>query len=202
MWVAWVGVFTTAVNTAIPMLLRADLDPATAQALRDLREPVLLLHAIATLLPMLGLALVGFPRSPFAAVAAAAFTGMEKIIELVGQALRAFPPEEVLGGVPVREVVAAVWDQLFFVLWLCNTCGAAAAGFLLLRLVPVPQARLAAAFAWSAAALTLLMMLGADYMRWPVPSVPAWLFFLVFTGYRLAIAMALMRASSSIRSGV
>ena len=196
LWIAWLGVATTAINIALPMLAGA-ADPETAQTLRALRRPVLFAHALATLLPMLALALLGLRQAPFAAIAAASLTGIEKSLELVGQTMVLFPPEETLGGIAVREVVAAVWDQLFFALWFCNTLGAAAAGWLMLRLLGGTAGRLAAAAAWLAAACTLLSMLGPDYLRWPVPAIPAWLFLIAFTGYRVAIALTLRRALHS-----
>lgn len=193
-WVAWLGVATTVANIALPMLAGA-VDAEAAASLRALRQPVLFVHAVATLLPMLALALLGFRHAPFAAVVAASLTGIEKLLELAGQTLVLFPPEETLGGVAVREVAAAVWDQLFFTLWFCNTLGACAAGWLLLGLLGGATGRLAAAAAWLAALCTLLLMLGADYLRWPVPPVPSWLFLVAFSAYRTAIAVALWRAS-------
>jgi hypothetical protein len=188
--VAWLGVATTAANTLVPAIVEAGVAGATAQALRDAREPVLLLHSLATL-PILGLAIVAFRLSPFAATLAAAVIVIEKLLELVGFALRVFPPEETLGGVPVRDTVAAVWDQLYFVLWTCNTLGAAAAGWVMHLLVPGRRGWLFAAFAWAASATTLLMILGPDYVNLDVPAPPMWLFAVLFTGYRIAIALSL-----------
>lgn len=194
--IAWVGVATTAINTLIPVL--GDfIEPLTAQTLRTLRDLVLFVHAVATLLPMLALALLAFRTAPFAAMTAAAFTGIEKAIELIGQTLSLFPPEEMVAAVPIRDVIAAIWDQLYFTLWFCNTLGATAAGWLMLRSVGEPWRWLAATGAWLAALLTLLLLLGQDYVRLPVPSIPAWLFFPIFVAYRLGIAMTLRRASQT-----
>lgn len=195
-WLAWLGVVTTAANTALPILTQLGAGGSEAAAiLRAWREPILLVHAIATLLPMLGLGLLVFERMPFAAVTAMSFTAIEKALELIGQALRVFPPEEVLGGVPVRAIVAAVWDQLYSVLWLCNTLGAAAAGCLLLQLLPGALGRAAAVVSWLAAALTALLIAGPDYLDLAVPAVAPWIFALVFTLYRVAIAVSLTRAT-------
>ncbi|HET7843744.1 MAG TPA: hypothetical protein VFL14_06315 [Xanthomonadales bacterium] len=194
--VAWLGVLTTAANTIVPAIVEAGVAGATAEALRAVRLPVLLAHSLATLFPMLGLALVGLRVSPFAAVVAAAVISIEKLLELVGFALRVFPPEESFGGIAVSDVVAAAWDQLYFVLWTCNTIGAAAAGWMMWRLAPGARGKAFAAFAWSASATTLLMIAGPDYLAWPVPAPPMWLFFVLFTGYRVAIALALGRAQA------
>ena len=193
-WVACLGVITTALNTLIPVLSSGG---ETWESFRDL---VLLVHAPATLLPVVGLALLTFRVSPFAAVVAIVFTLLEKFLELTGQALQIFPPEETLGNVSVRQGVEAVWDQLYFVLWLCNTLAAAAVGWLLLRSTP-DRARFAfAAFAWGAAALTLLLLLGPGYGGLNVPMPGAVLFSIVFTGYRVAIAMSLMRSHAMVTS--
>lgn len=128
---------------------------------------------------------------PFAATLAAAVILIEKLLELVGFALRVFPPEETLGGVLVRDVVAAVWDQLYFVLRLCNTLGASAAGWMMLDLVGGRAGWIAAAFARFAGLLTLLLIFDVDCMKWPVPAPPSWLFALVFTGYRTALALVI-----------
>jgi hypothetical protein len=200
-WVAWLGVATTAINLALPMIA-GSVAPEAAMALRAARQPVLFAHAIATLLPMLALALLGFRHSPFAAVTAAAVISIEKLLELVGQTLALLPPEEVLGGVPVRDTVAAVWDQLFFTLWFCNTVGAAAAGWLMFRLIGGRAGWLAALAAWSAGACTLLLLLGPDYLRWPVPGVASLVFLLSFTAYRIAIALALRPSSPALAPSV
>ena len=72
-WVAWLGVLTTATNTIVPALLESGVSDATAEFLRNARLPVLLAHSLASLLPMLGLAIVGFRLSPFAATVAVAY---------------------------------------------------------------------------------------------------------------------------------
>lgn len=190
-WIAWLGVLTTAANTFIPAVIELGVSDATAQGLRAAREPILLAHSLATLLPMLGLALLGLRLSPFAATLAAAVILIEKLLELVGFALRVFPPEESFGGIAVRDVVASVWDQLYFVLWTCNTLGAAAAGWLMHRLLPGARGWLFAGFAWAASATTLVMICGVDYLKWNVPAPPMWLFFILFTGYRVALALTL-----------
>lgn len=203
--VAWLGVITTATNTIVPALVQGGVPESTAQWLRAAREPILLAHSLATLLPMLGLAVLGFRASPFAATTVAAVILVEKFLELVGFALRVFPPEESLGGIAVRDVVASAWDQLYFVLWTCNTIGAAAAGWLMHLLAPGRRGWLFAAFAWAASATTLLMIAGPDYLEWHVPAPPMWLFFVLFTGYRVAIALSLSPRSTgawaSPRSG-
>jgi hypothetical protein len=186
--IAWIGVATTALNTLILPSLGVR---------GPLLDAVLLAHALATLLPVLGLALVGCRRSPLAAVVAAVLTAFEKLFELVGQSLRLFPPEEVLGGVPAAEVVAAIWDQLYFVLWLANTLGASAVGWLLLRARGGRRGWIAAACAWAAALSTLLMLLGPDYVALSVPPVPRGIFFVTFTAYRIAVALELPRAAWS-----
>lgn len=191
-WVAWLGVATTASNTLIPLVTGSAIDASTAQALR---EPILFAHALATLLPMLALALSGFRASPFAAVVAISAVSIEKALELIGQTLSSFPPEETLAGVPVRDVVAAAWDQLYFTLWFCNTLGSAAAGWLMARTLGGRLRWIAAGSAWLAGVLTLLLMLGTDYLQWPVPSVPGWLFFVAFTAYRISVALTLMHAA-------
>jgi hypothetical protein len=192
-WVAAIGVATTAINTAIGPLIRSGLVTGDAAAsLQAARDPVLIVHAIATFLPMLGLAIAGFRASPFAAATAAGLTTFEKLIELVGQTLMTFPPEEP----PAREAANAIFDQLYFALWLSNTIAAAAAGRLILYLWPGPRGRVAAGICWAAGALTLLMLLGDDYLGWPVPAVPGWLFFVVFTSFRAAIALALVQRRS------
>ena len=86
-WIAWLGVATTALNTLVPLASRT-----TARDLDALRDVVLLVHAPATLLPLLALSLLAFRRGPLAAVAVAAFTLMEKFLEFTGQALQLFPP--------------------------------------------------------------------------------------------------------------
>lgn len=103
LWVAWLGVATTAVNIALPMFAGA-AEPKAAQALRALRQPVLFVHALATLLPMLALAMLGWRYSPFAAVVAVTLTGIEKMTELIGQMLVLFPTQE--------EALPAVWPPL------------------------------------------------------------------------------------------
>jgi hypothetical protein len=193
-WVACLGVATTAVNIALPMLAGA-VSPESADPFRSARQPVLLVHAVATLLPMIALALSGYRHAPFAAVSAVAFTAIEKATELLGQVLLLFPPEETFSGVAAREVTAAVWDQMFFALWLCNTLGAAAAGWLMFRLLKGPGGWLAACAAWLAAGCTLLLLLGPDYVDAAVPGVPAVVFLVAFTGYRVAIAYVLWRST-------
>ena len=186
LWVAWLGVATTALNTGIHALPGGGL-------LAPWRDWILLFHAPATLLPVVGLALIGYRYSPFAAMVALIFTFVEKSTEFAGQALRLFPPEEVIAGVPAAAVVSATWDQLFFVLWCCNSAGAAAAGLLMLRLQPSRLGKVGLVAAGGASLLTLAMLLGPDYVGLPVPAPGAFLFFLVFTGYRLMIALVLGR---------
>jgi hypothetical protein len=188
-WIAWLGVVTTALNTLIPLASRA-----TTRDLDALRDVVLLVHAPATLLPLIALSLLAFRRGPFAAVAVVAFTAMEKFVEFIGQALQLFPPEETLGGVRVQALVESVWNQMYFVLWLCNTLGATGAGLLMFRLARPPLKFLAASAAWSAALFTLLMLLGNEYVGLSLPQPTATLFFIVFTGYRLALAFTLARS--------
>jgi hypothetical protein len=188
-WIAWLGVVTTALNTLIPLASRA-----TTRDLDALRDVVLLIHAPATLLPLIALSLLAFRRGPFAAVAVVAFTAMEKFVEFIGQALQLFPPEETLGGVRVQALVESVWNQMYFVLWLCNTLGATGAGLLMFRLARPPLKFLAASAAWSAALFTLLMLLGNEYVGLSLPQPTATLFFIVFTGYRLALAFTLARS--------
>jgi hypothetical protein len=190
-WIAWLGVATTAVNTGIFAFTSA------GERLVAFRDVVLLVHAPATLLPVIGVALLGFRDSPFAAVLAIVCTSLEKAVEFIGQALLVFPPEETFGGTGVGAIVRAVWDQMFFVLWCCNTVGAGAAGLLMLRLAP-PRLNVAAAgLAWGAALLTLLMVLGPDYLGWKLPGPPAMVFFAVFTGYRVGLALTLAKAPRS-----
>jgi hypothetical protein len=191
-WTAWLGVATTLINTAIPVVIDFGIDAEAARLLRGVRDPVLLVHAVATLLPMLALALLAFRAAPFAATGAAVFTAFEKFVELVGESLILFPPEEVIHGVSVREVVAAVWDQLFFVLWFCNTVAGALAGWLMLGMLEGIPRWLAAFSAWMAAALTLLLLMGPEYLGWISPAIPDWLFSAVFVAYRCSIAMVLM----------
>jgi hypothetical protein len=189
-WVAWLGVATTALNTLVPVV--RETSPVDLDAFRGL---VMLIHAPATLLPLLALSVLAFDRGPFAAVVVVAFTLMEKFLEFGGQTLQLFPPEEMLGGAPVREAVDAIWDQMFFALWLCNTAGAAAAGLLMFRIAGPRLDVLALGFAWSAALLTLVMLLGREYVGLNLPMPGAVLFAVVFTGYRIAIALTLARAS-------
>jgi hypothetical protein len=179
--VAWIGVLTTFVNTVLPLV---GSGPGAAR----LRDAVLLLHAPATLFPVVGLALLLFTRSPFAAVVAIAATTLEKALELVGQTLALFPPA---AG---QDVAAATWDRMYFVLWCCNTAGATCVGVLLLRQA-TPRWRLALSlFAPGAALLTAALVL-AEYLRWTTLSPPGWLFAVVFTGYRLAVAVQLPGAA-------
>ena len=56
--------------------------------------------------------------------------------------------------------------------------------------------RVAGVSAWLAAVLTALMLLGPDYVGWRLPGPPPWLFFLVFTAYRLALVLTLSRTPS------
>jgi hypothetical protein len=132
----------------------------------------------------------------------AAFTVMEKFLEFGGQALQVFPPQETLGGTSVRSVVDAIWDQMFFVLWFCNTLGAAAAGFLMFRLARRPLNLAAAGFAWSAAFLTLIMLLGKEYVGLNLPMPGTMLFFVVFVGYRMALALTLATGVSRGRFSI
>lgn len=198
MWIAWLGVVTTALNTLVPVVRQAGF-----RGLDAFRDIVLLVHAPATLLPLIALSLLAFHRAPFAAVVVAAFTVMEKFLEFGGQALQVFPPQETLGGTSVRSVVDAIWDQMFFVLWFCNTLGAAAAGFLMFRLARRPLNFAAAGFAWSAAFLTLIMLLGKEYVGLNLPMPGAMLFFVVFLGYRIALALTLAAGVSraSVEAG-
>jgi hypothetical protein len=95
--------------------------------------------------------------------------------------------------VSVRQGVDAVWDQLYFVLWLCNTLAASAVGWLLLRSTPGRVRFAFAAFSWGAGALTLLLLIGPAYVGFNLPMPGAALFSVVFTGYRVAIAVSLIR---------
>jgi hypothetical protein len=191
-WIAWLGVATTALNTLVPLASRT-----TTHDLDALRDVVLLVHAPATLLPLIALSLLAFRRGPLAAVAVAAFTLLEKFLEFTGQALQLFPPEETLGGVRVQALVEAVWDQMFFVLWFCNTLGATGAGLLMFRIARPPLKFVAVSLAWSAALLTLIMLLGNEYVGLSLPMPSAMLFFVVFTGYRMALALTLARSTAS-----
>lgn len=191
-WIAWAGVATTALNTLVPVVT-----PEIVGDLGTFRDVVLLIHAPATLLPLLALSLLAFQRAPFVAVVVMTFTLLEKSLEFAGQALQLFPPEETLGGVPVEAIVDAIWDQMFFVLWLCNTVGATGAGFLMHRMARPPVTFVSVGFAWAAAALTLGMLLGPEYVGWDVPATNAILFFVIFTGYRIAIALTLARSMAS-----
>ncbi len=182
--VAWIGVLTTAANTGMFLV------PGGEQ-LGALRNAILLAHAPATLLPVIAIALIGFSRAPFAATTAIVFTSLEKALEFVGQTLLVFPPEETIGPMPGADLVRAVWDQLFFVLWCCNTVGATAAGYLMFRIVRGPWRWAMLAAGVGAALLTLILLLGPDYIRAVAIAVPPLLFFAVFTGYRLALASAL-----------
>lgn len=181
LWAAWIGVATTALNTGIPVFASG----GSAGAWRDL---ILLVHAPATLLPVIAIALLGFRFSPFAAVTAIVAISLEKSIEFVGQSLLVFPPEEA----GVAPTIAAVWDQLFFLLWFCNTVGAAAAALLMFRLIPRRSGWIALSAALGASMLTVLLLLGDDYVGLPVPAPGALLFFFVFTAYRLAVALTLL----------
>jgi hypothetical protein len=189
-WVAWLGVVTTALNTLVPIAQQA-----SSYDLGEFRDLVLLVHAPATLLPLLALSMLAFDRGPFAALVVAAFTLMEKFIEFGGQALQLFPPAEMFGGAPVREVVEAIWDQAFFVLWFCNTLSATAAGLLMLRVAGPPLNLAALGFAWAAGLLTLIMLLGKEYVGLNLPTPGATLFFIVFTGYRITLALTLARSN-------
>jgi hypothetical protein len=191
-WIAWLGVATTALNTLVPLAPRE-----IARDLDAFRDIVLLIHAPATLLPLIALSLLAFKSRPFAAVVVVAFTLLEKFLEFVGQALQIFPPEETLAGVSVQAVVDAIWDQMFFVLWFCNTLGATGAGVLMARLARPPLRFVAPSFAWAAALLTLIMMLGPEYVGWSLPMPNAILFFVIFTGYRTVIALTLARSLMS-----
>jgi hypothetical protein len=140
---------------------------------------------------VIAIALIGFSRAPFAATVAIVVTSLEKALEFVGQTLLVFPPEETVGPMPGADLVRAVWDQLFFVLWCCNTVGATAAGWLMFRIARGPWRWALFAFSLGAALLTLLLLLGPDYVRAIAVPIPPLLFFTVFTGYRLALASAL-----------
>jgi hypothetical protein len=191
-WIAWLGVVTTAANTLVPLM------PGTAtRDLDALRDVVLLVHAPATLLPLIGLSLLAFRHGPFAAVSVIVFTLMEKFLEFAGQALQLFPPEGTLGGVRVQALVDAVWNQMYFVLWLCNTLGAAGAGLLMLRIARPPLKFVAVSLAWFAALLTLLMLLGKEYVGLSLPQPSATLFFVVFTGYRMVLALTLAQSAAA-----
>ena len=185
-WLGWLGVITTAVNTGLSLF------PSANAELHRVRDLVLLVHAPATLFPMIGLGLLGFSRAPFAAVVAIACIGLEKSTELIGQTFQLFPPSAA-GDVGARKVIEILWDRMFFVLWLCNSFGASAAGWLMIRSSSSIFNRVAGVSAWLAAVLTALMLLGPDYVGWRLPGPPPWLFFLVFTAYRLALVLTLSR---------
>lgn len=190
--VAALGVATTALNTTAGLWL-APASERMALPARPVLDTILLLHALATLLPVLGLALYLFARAPFAAVLAASLTLIEKLLEFVAQNLRLFPPEEVLGGVGVPAIVAAIWDQLYFSLWACNTLAAIGVALLLRHALPGRAGLVAAAAALSAAACTFLLLLGPDYLDLGLPVPSSAVFATGFTAYRLAVFLALLK---------
>jgi hypothetical protein len=183
--VALLGVATTAINT---LLLVA---PAS-EASDSFRDMVLLVHAPATFFPMIAIALLGFRARPFLAVVAIAATFLEKSLEFVGQTLLVFPPVAT-SGFAAEQIISAIWGQLYFVLWCCNTLGATAAGGIMLGLAPPRWRWPSAAFAFAAAALTFVLLLGPDYIALVDIHVPALLFAVVFTGYRIALVATIWR---------
>lgn len=182
LWMAWLGVITTALNTGIQLFPPVD-------GIADWRDKVLLIHAPATFFPIVALVLVTWRQSPFAASTAVGCTFLEKAIEFTGQSLILFPPQDI-ARVAGPDAVGAVWNQMYFTLWWCNTAGATAAGLLMKRLIGGRTGWLAAGTAWGAGIMTLMLLL-ADYGGFEVPFPPGWLFALIFTGYRLSIVRSL-----------
>jgi hypothetical protein len=214
--VALVGTATTALNTAIPMFMSPPPQGVEAQAvlrvdpLYMLREWTLLLHAVATMIAPLGLALLLLQHKPVLAIVAFLFTFIEKLTELFGQTVRVFTvngvwrkqilestvPEVKAHAMSSIQFFSTIWNDMFFILW---TCGALAA--LLFAIAAIGRSRLSNAFSVVAALVFLLALpsVASDYLGYRGSTFQSPLLYaLVMTSHRALIAALLIQAAANV----
>jgi hypothetical protein len=214
--IALFGVATTAYNTTIPMFYAPAPVGIEAQAvlrhdwLRLSRDWVLILHAFVTMLAPLGLTLLLWRTNPAIGLVAFLFTFIEKQTELYLQTVRVFT----LNGVWRKQILEsqdpaitayaidsirffnAIWNDAFFILWLCGALAALLYGLALVRATDKAH-RIAGWVAISVAVLAL-PWIATDYLGVPLPPlVPDGLYAVVMTSYRAMIAWLLYRAMMS-----
>lgn len=216
---AFIGTATTLVNTVLPWFMPPAGGGASQAQLVDnplymARQWTMLVHAPATLIPILGLALALWRRSPGWCALGFVWTLFEKLLELVGQAViiftvnldwrrqltRSNPPADLQTRI---DTVLGAWDDVYIVLWLSGGCAA-----LCFAYVFAIEARRSRRFL---DALLIALMLGgaagsvllfaADYgqQSWAGDLV-SWIYPPIMTGLRLTIAVWLWRFASNLAS--
>jgi hypothetical protein len=210
---AVLGTLTTATNIALPMFFDPAPSGIEAQAAlrhdsqRMAREWVMLVHAFATLIAPLGLSLWLLRDRPALALTAFVLTFMEKLTELYGQTVKIFTVNAVWrrqllesddAEIKTRAIAnigmfGDVWNDMFFVLWVCGAAAALSYACALWR-----RSRLETVLAIVAAVVCVLALpwIAADYFGYNGPiTVPSPVYLVVMTAYRGLIAVVLIAAA-------
>jgi hypothetical protein len=218
--IAALGTLTTAYNTGALLFIDPAPQGIEAQAvlrddaLRMSREWALLVHALATLIAPLGLTLWLLRDRAALAITAFVFTFIEKLTELYGQTIRVFAvngvwrrqiletddPELRAHAIASIRLFGEIWNDLFFVLWLCGALAALLYGVALLRR---SRSERFLSLAAMLVALLTVPMIATDCFGYagPSPHSPG-LYVVLMTAYRLLIVLVLLHAARSAAASI